>query len=368
LPAHVAETENLTVLDKKAEEQAEFHFEKELTFDDSLYFDRITDIAVDDGGRLFMAGEGWNRRQIHIFDPSGTHGDSLGNFGYDLGEFQSIDRIQIYGDTLLLMDQDLSRITSFDLGSGSWIDTTGYRAEQLTLPDGLSAYEYSAAPVFVFDDSRILISFTENRNPAYEPEGRISYHITESDGRVMDRQIVEQLDLRYLVGDYAGRPAPFTLPLPEKPLITVSGSGVIVSAQTEEFFIRVMDVENNREWAYYLDYERRSLDPNEVIHPRFSHNDQLLRVKESAVYPEKWPALYSLIADDEDRVWVSTIIDDRNMLEWWVIDYNSHSLITRFTWPLDRQIAAVKNGSVYAIEKNSMGYEMVVRYRIIDKR
>jgi hypothetical protein len=254
------------------------------------------------------------------------------------------------------------RITSFDLERNNWIDTTGYREDQLTLPIELSAHKYTAAPVFVFDDSRTLTSFTKIRNPAYEPEGRIRFYLTESDGRVTDRQILEQKDLRYLVGDYAGRPAPFTLPIPEKPLMAVSGSGMIVSAQTEEFFIRVMDVKNNRESAYYLDYERRILDPNDVIHPRFSHNDQLLRVKESAVYPEKWPALYSIIADDQERIWVSTIIDDRNMLEWWVIDLKARRLITRFIWPFDKLITTVKNGWVYTIEKNSMGYEIVVRY------
>jgi hypothetical protein len=362
LPAHVAEAENLNVLDEKGERETEFYFERDLAFDDSLFFDRITDLAVDDNGHLFMAGESWNRRQVHIFNPDGTYGDSLGNFGAGLGEFQSINRIQIKGDTLFLIDQKLSRITSFDLERNSWIDTTGYREGQLTLPIELSAHKYTAAPVFVFDDSRTLTSFTKIRNPAYEPEGRIRFYLTESDGRVTDRQILEQKDLRYLVGDYAGRPAPFTLPIPEKPLMAVSGSGMIVFAQTEEFFIRVMDVENNRESAYYLDYERRILDPNDVIHPRFSHNDQLLRVKESAVYPEKWPALYSIIADDQERIWVSTIIDDRNMLEWWVIDLKARRLITRFIWPFDKLITTVKNGLVYTIEKNSMGYEMVVRY------
>ena len=354
LPVHVAEAENLILLDEKGERETEFHFERDLAFDDSLFFDRITDLRVDNSGRLFMAGKSWNRRQVHTFNPDGTYGDSLGNFGTGLGEFRSIDRIQIKGDTLFLIDQKLSRITTFDLERNSWIDTTGYREDQLTLPYELSASEYTAAPVYVFDDSRTLISFTKNRNPAYEPEGRIRYYLTESDGRVTDRQILEQKDLQYLVGDYAGRPAPFTLPLPEKPLMAVSGSGVIISAQTEEFFIRVMDVENNRESAYYIDYERRILDPNDVIHPRFSHNDQLRRVKESAVYPEKWPALYSMIVDDQERIWVSTIIDDRNLLEWWVIDLRENRLITRFIWPFDKQITTVQNGSVYTIEKNTI--------------
>lgn len=366
LPLHIQQLDSLIVLQNEPYESSSLNLKKETAYDDSLLLNKITAVTIDENSRVYVGGESWNRAKVFRFDGAGTLIDSLGSYGSDFGEFLETSRLQLLGNRLFVFDDLLSRASAAQLEPLEVSETVGF----LNFYDQLPGMDPGgqASIKNVGSDGSYIVSFRQNRDPAYDPEGVISYYLAAADGSLISDRIHEQPDMRYLVGDYAGRPAPFVLPLPEKPLFTVSQEGRIYSAYTDEFLIHVHSPDGTHLHAYYFPFERSILDPAEVIHPRYSHNNQLLMVRESAEYPEKWPALYSMIVDDEGRIWVSTITDDRSLLEWWVIDDVSGELLTRFSLPFEKPIAAVKNGSVYTIEKNSMGYEIVVRYRITDER
>ena len=44
--------------------------------------------------------------------------------------------------------------------------------------------------------------------------------------------------------------------------------------------------------------------------------------------PQTGPALNDLIVDDEGQIWVSTIVEDFDIYEWWILQENGE-LITR---------------------------------------
>jgi hypothetical protein len=364
LPPHIKKIDHLNILSGEVDQPYIFHFERELVFDDSLLLDEINTIALDDGSNLYIAGERWGKRQVHIFHPDGSYSDSLGRYGNDVGEFRSINHIRILGSELYLFDKKLKRVTLYDRNEGAWRDTIGFDHHSLNFPDDLNPDQFQAEPYDVFDDGTYMVAFRQKRNPAYEPDGRILYYKIEPGADTGPVKYLELPDIRYLVGDYAGRPAPFTLSVPEQPLTASSGGSKFYFAHTNEFLIRVLDVNGEHLGAYYSPYNRRLFEPEEVIHPRFSHNDQLLRIRESAEYPEKWPALFSMITDDENRIWISTITDNRDQLEWWVICEETGELLTRFTRPFNRPVFLVQNGAAYTVEKNSMGFKKVVKYNI----
>lgn len=366
LPPHIEQIESLIVLHDDKNLPYTYHFEREMVFEDSLLLDQINDLLVDDNNRVYIAGESWAKRQVHIFHANGSYSDSLGRLGDGFGEFQSIDRLQMLDDELYLFDDELNRISKYHLLEQAWTDTIGFDSSRLTFPDHLNPDNYQASPAAVFDDGSHFVALRQLRNPAYENEGQIRYFRAGKNGHIGPDQIFGIQDVRYLVGDYAGKPAPFTLTIPERPLFDMAGSNNLYFAHSNEFFIQVLNPEGEILKAYYYPFERQILDPDEVIHPRFSHNDQLLRIRESAVYPTRWPALYSMLVDDENRIWISTITHNRDILEWWVIDDESGMLLTRFTWPFNRPVYYVKNGSVYAIEENSMGFKVAVKYSLTE--
>ena len=80
--------------------------------------------------------------------------------------------------------------------------------------------------------------------------------------------------------------------------------------------------------------------------------------------PETWPAIDNILADDEGRLWVATIVEDLSVYEWWVLE-DSGELITKFKWPRDEPIEVVKNGKIYTRETDEdTGLQRVVRYGI----
>lgn len=99
-----------------------------------------------------------------------------------------------------------------------------------------------------------------------------------------------------------------------------------------------------------------------MVFSEFSHNDQLLRIRQTAEYPDTWPALYSIVTDDRARLWVSSITADEDEFIWWVIDQDGE--YARFVWPAGREIVHVQNGYAYVIESDRAGFKDVVRYRI----
>jgi len=220
-------------------------------------------------------------------------------------------------------------------------------------------------PVHRFENGRYLIAFKDIRNPAFFPYRYVVYAIVGSTGKMLADSILIQPDTRFLVGDYAGRPAAFTLDRPERPLLEADRSGRLISANTSDFLIELHDPETGIANTIYRRYERAPLDKERVINGQFSHNEQLLRVRQTADYPDTWPALYSVVSDNTGRIWVSTITGEQDELKWWVIGPDGR--YTTFLWPADRKIVRVKNGHAYVVEKDENGFEDVVRYDILEE-
>lgn len=367
LPEHVRNSKNLVVLTDQNSTTYSFELEKEVVFDDSLLIENINGITTDSNGQLYIAGESWGKRQVHIFQSDGNYLDSLGVFGTDMGEFQSIDNIQIENEELLLFDSNLQRLTSFSLPDRSISDTLGFNKSIDLEEDKKSLLNFRSEPVSEIDNENYLMKFRQIRNPAYEPDG-ILYFIRMNHNGEEQQKVAEFPDVSYVVGDYAGSPAAFSLPLPHKTVHHVSPCNKLFAAHTSEFFVRSFSLDDGSEGnSYYFSAEQFSLNPDEINHPRFSHNRQLLKVRESAIYPEYWPVLYSIISDDQNRIWVSKISENRENLEWWIIDDNNQEVAGRITLPISKNIAHIRNNKVYTIERDDMGFEIVVRYQLITR-
>ena len=76
-------------------------------------FGRITDIAMDRKGRLFVADD--TRHQVIVFDSAGQFVQAIGREGTGPGEFQSPWRLALdVTDSLFIWDSRLARISVFD--------------------------------------------------------------------------------------------------------------------------------------------------------------------------------------------------------------------------------------------------------------
>ena len=80
--------------------------------------------------------------------------------------------------------------------------------------------------------------------------------------------------------------------------------------------------------------------------------------------PRTWPVLTFMKIDDQDRLWVATVVKNMNVYQWWVLNTNG-KLIARFNWPRSKPIKVIKNGNIYTRETDTTtGMSKIVRYRI----
>jgi hypothetical protein len=359
VPPHLQDVDPLIILEQ-ANEVNRITLDREVVYQDSLLLDNIPGIAIGSRGSLFIAGEAWERMHIYKFDPRGNRLDTYGGYGSSEGEFYRIDGIQMYNNDLFVFDGELGRITRLDAESGVTRRIYNFRPDSARFEGRFTNRDVT--PVHVYDENRFLVRISENSNPAFYPDRKLVYAIMNAKGEILADSVLVQNDMAYLVGDYAGRPAAFSLDRPEKSLLDIGIHGLAASAWTGEFYIEIYNPDFTFSKAYFNKYERAQLDKDNVVKREFSHNDQLLRIRQTADYPETWPALYSLLSDDRERIWVSAITSNEDEFMWWVIDQNGN--YARFVWPSDREIAHVQDGYVYTIERDPAGFKDVVRYRI----
>ena len=343
VPKHVLELSNLTIFPKTSESESSISLSRQIAFSDSLLLDEIISVAADDSGNVFIAGSSWKRRVVHVFEPDGTRRQSIGNYGEGEGEFLEISGIQIRGNRLYVFDDELQRATIFSTETGEFLESVNLTPRYINRKEELDEIQWR--PVWARADGTFLIQRKEEKNPAYYPDRFLRYFAINRDSKVLSGELLEQRDTQYLVGDYAGRPAPFTLDIPERSMLAISEQDDLYSAWTGEFLVKVYNEDGDYQRAYYHPLNRIDLKRKELIHPRFSHNKQLRRIRESAEYPEKWPALYSMLIDDQDRIWVSTVIDDEEQFGWWVI--GSNATFKRFKWPKEKPVQLIKDGFAY---------------------
>jgi hypothetical protein len=333
--------------------------QQDLAYRDSLLIDRVTDIEIDSSGTIFIAGEAWERREIIRFDRIGNRLDTFGGYGTDNGRFLQIDGIQLADEQLFVFDGDSERITVLDAAKGDPLQSINTPADKYAV--NRFGGEASAVPIHRFKNDAFLISLQDDRNPAYYPDRQLIYMRVDSSGEMIQDSVLIQQDIKFLIGDYAGRPAPFTLDRPEKSLLEITEDGHLFSAHTRDFLIEQYTPEGVLENTIYRRMDRAPLNQEEIVENRFSHNEQLLMVHRAADYPEIWPALYSMISDDRGRLWVSTITPNRDVFEWWVIEPDGTYSV--FSWPASRRILHVEDGMAYVVEKDDTGYDQVTRYR-----
>lgn len=364
LPDHVRSLDHLTVLTEKTEPASEIKMVPEVIFYDSVFIESIAGTAVDDSGRLFVAAESRNLVQIHVFDPGGEFLTTLGKRGEKPGEFQDIRNLHIKPNELVVLDGTLNRSTFFSLDSLEVTNTQDITPVLSGKHQKLRGFD--SIPYLLRENGNYLVKFVREDNFSTGIRSIRHYRVNKR-GEILSEEILKQRGKQYLVGDHAGKPASFTLDMPAQSLTAASVGNDLFSAWTEEFLVKQYDGEGNYLRAYYSPFKRRKLDPETDVYPEFRHNDQLLRIRKSAEYPEYWPALYSMITDDENHLWVSTIPGESKTLEWWILNYGEpeEPLLAKFRWPVSRSIELINNGSVYVSDINpETGFRQIIKYRV----
>ncbi len=365
IPHDISSLHNLIVYSMEADLLTEIQFIKEVSFGDSKEYPigRMTGIAVDDSGRIFIGDD--DQLTIHAFNPKGSYIKSLGRPGEGPGEFRSlVQTMHVDSQYLYVHDPAQQRINVFllsTLGPSHTIDLT---PEQRSSVDELkSAY---LSDYYLLNDYKLLFGFVKTRktNDLDEQTGVYEryklYYLMDKDGKIISDKIYEQKSSTMFSFRINGMATTFSFPFFGKVLAALNGNELFI-AQSEDFLIKVYDLSGRYLRAVYYPFRKKELIREDAIQSSFQ-DEVLQNIAKKIQLPDTWPALNDMLIDDENRLWVSTIVEDFDIYEWWVLR-ETGEIITKFEWPRDKPIKVIRNPAVYTLEtEEESGLQQVVRY------
>ncbi|MEX0660939.1 MAG: 6-bladed beta-propeller [Balneolaceae bacterium] len=340
----------------------------------------IAAFAVDHQNRVFIADR--NQTKVHVFNFHGSYLKSLGREGQGPGEFAAVSpttSMQIQDNLLYITNFANSwnffpdRAEVFSLGDLSFSHSIDLLAENIEeFSDQLK--EYYPIRLYPLEDEKILVKYRRMPSDYKEEKSDIKYVVQDHSGIIQGDEVFTQQDRIQLVYFVRNAEIPYnaisSFPFFKRSLFALSTEGHFVSAQTDEFEIHFYNLNGSLIRSFNHSFEKQSLSRRERIksyeNGRSSLGDGVAAdmIREADNLPETWPALNDLLVDDENRLWVSTIVEDFEIYEWWVLE-ETGEVIAKFEWPRDKPIGEIQNGYAYTLEKEEeTGLQSVVRYLI----
>lgn len=377
IPEHIQNLDHVRILTQNSGPENTIHLEREIEFgsSDELIIGGLGSFSVDDFNRVFIGDT--QQQTIYMFNDDGRHTASLGRKGRGPGEFQYAGYLTILEDLVFAFDPLQFRYNVFSLTNLNMYKTIPLRSVNKRDFNELSAYELGFMhPV---SENKFLGSFstpmtvTDPSRPDYNLDRLYRFfYLLDDTGKIISNQVFKSQRF-HLTASVKGEFRSTYFYFLGRTLLAISHHQ-IYQAWSEEFLIRVYDDNGQYLYAYYYPFKRKKFTREDAIRQQkreYGDDEVVFEYRQSVInqasendIPEYWPALNDLLVDDENRIWVSTVIDNDDEYEWWVLD-NGGAVLARFHWPFDEPIEAVKNGYVYTRKTDEeTGLQQVARYRI----
>ena len=328
-------------------------------------------LEVDDSGRIYVGNRA--EHTIQVFDADGLFLTEKGGEGSGPGEFNGISDIKIHNNQLLAFDFLQFRTTFYSLDPLKLVKVkSAYlsRTPDIEELDGWFGNRYH-----LIDYERFLVRHVNepanaNVNSPQYNLGQIRpgrYYNVNREGRVVSEMLFELKNVMNITTDAGGQhlfnlsPVPFL----NQPLVSISDDGYIISANSDEPLIKMVDSNGKTIRAFYIPMEKKTIIRDELLNMYSDAGKATEHLLQNAELPEKWPALGNIIIDDENRLWISTIQASENLTyNWWVLQ-DTGEFLAKFWWPGIRSIEKIKGGYVYTRETEEVtGMQTIVKYWI----
>ncbi|MEQ9091334.1 MAG: 6-bladed beta-propeller [Balneola sp.] len=324
-------------------------------------------LVVNESEIIFIADRVLN--SIHAIQTDGQYLTKLGRKGRGPGEFVSLGLMKFQSNNLYIYDSQQLKIHVFSFCSMDYSYTIDLDPNEWSHIEKLKFK--SPTNFFVNNDSTLLIKFSPHIQAIENmPQKNYthSYFYINKQGELISKEILNQRGTKVAFTDFQSTKFSVSLSYHGEPLSALSSNGYIFSAWSEDFLVEVYDASGEYIRSFYHFFERKQLIRDELIEKYdIGIDNPTLKYITNADLPDKWPALKSMFVDHRNRLWVSTIVDNIEVYQWWVLEPTGE-VITKFEWPRDKSIQFIQNNSLYTIEKGADGANIVVKYKIVLKK
>ncbi|MEO1022425.1 MAG: 6-bladed beta-propeller [Bacteroidota bacterium] len=340
---------------------------------DEVFLSAVGEIFIDADEKIFIA----DKSEIKVFDKNGAFVQVLGRKGRGPGEFNNFGNLNLRASTnrLYVFDEGLSRINVFDLKSLEYLNVVPVNPNNWkSLSDNK---RYSFTDFLVTPDDSLIIGLSMyNEKKGVSQSDSTSYYFMNTSGEISLSSLLNVPDNGFYKGSGVPKPVSPITPLLDastrSTIVDIDSKGNLYIANTQNIQINIKSILDEVERSVTYAFERAELRKEDII-KSYKNNPALYRKAKEDSYPDTWPAFDFFFVDDEERIWISTIINDEENYEWWILSSDG-ALLGTFKWPgqrlqrhrIPRQIKEVRRGYLYTIEENpGTSAKEVVKYRIV---
>ena len=380
IPTRVQKLKNLTVIPADAKPAYQISFKEDEVYGNTkkVLIGDIGGITVDDSGRVFITD--YRKVTIDVFEPNGKFLTHIGRKGRGPGEFETVTP-HIIGKRLYVFDSMAFRMNIFSLDSLRLVNTINMNITNQDKIPGLALY--TIHHIYSIRGGNFIVRFGPaviKQEPNSDYTFYRKFYFMNKRLIIRPHMIFRQKSLKLFTANlgghfrFAGSPSQA---IRGQALDAVSSDGSIFSAWSRDFLIKEWSPDGKYLHAIYFPYHRLKLTPINLKSYLSSINflrgtatqkkkaiDDLESILNQNTLPKTWPALNKIKLDDQNRLWVSTIVKDQKVYKWWVLTQKG-KLLARFTWLRNKPIKVIKNRYIYTQETDTTtGISNIVRYRI----
>jgi hypothetical protein len=380
IPEYIREVENLTIFPGDSEPTHTIELIPEQVFgednESNLFW--IYKAVEDDNDRLIIWGLDSNRGSgVYVYNADGSFRKQLGRQGRGPGEYGSI--LGLYAKAGKIFISDFTSLRLNEYSANDYTIERSIKFEQWNIFDGLSFKRM----VIPRNDGNYLLAFSDETLKLGQLE--LIFKVMDSEGDSVSVQpVVTPSGFAIDTGSNSQTFRPSSLPLDfmGSTVTDLSNEDVFYVASTNEFLVKKYDANGVYQSAFYYPVEGPPFDLEEYLKEKaFTPNARRIRGaldEMNEELPKAFPIINQVIADDENRIWVSIPAGaERESIEWWVLR-ESGELVAKLFLPRIQRIYDIKNGYLYARKDNGkrFGYlysgdgsdeadaEYVVKYKI----
>lgn len=370
VPDHVREMNHVTIFSEEDFDNSDtINLVKEQEFGDTedVYITNAREFITDKSGRVYITDAAPGTLTIHVFSPDGDYITSLGRNGNGPGEFNSLCCLNIRSNKLYVVDKALARITVYSTDSWELLETITMDRDNLDSAGQIK--DKRLLKYYFLDDETRLLAFMRSQKYFEDTPGSVHYFTVDTTFQELEEEVLKQDQVLEVWGDWNGNKIMKLFPFFKKPLITVTPSGRIFFADSDQFLIRELNKEGDEVGGFYYPVSKIPLRREDALN---AADEMTKDIAESVELSESWSVMQSIWSDDKDRLWISTFTEAEDELEWWVVEPDG-KLIGKFRWPGDRNAFPYINGSTFRHirgdyfytreEDEETGLQTVVRYR-----
>lgn len=295
---------------------------------------------------------------IKQFSSKGEFITTIGRQGKGPGEFMVPKNISINKDLLHVFDDQLLRLTSFEIGDSTELKSTmSINKNGNSVPDQVlttnNGKKYSIA------------------TPAYTKENldqkkEVKVSLLDENGAIVKQSFLKTSAQEYVAIKNGDEFAVGVMPFGNKPLFEVGGDNTLYYAYNNKMklFKYTSDGELVNEFSYEVDEKVPLKDEDwkkELERLRYDSN-ALYDLKEKA--DKKYLPIFDwFVVDNKNRMWIAVNTKDRENYRLLILDQEGNN-ISSTALPRSTELKVIRDNYAFGIKKAEDNTHSVVRYKI----